>query len=150
VSHLLFACDLFCTLSPRLDYITYANLACSCVYICKFQFRPIHPPSKATIRKRHPSLSQVRGQHPTCPPQGCRHRRLALVRQPTRCRLLPGHGCPVSPSSGEEGGGANPSVPLSPWGEVVVEFAVAGRADDRRCCRAARGGVPCRSCRRGT
>jgi hypothetical protein len=39
----------------------------------------------------------VRGKHPTCPPQGCRRRRLALVRQPTRCRLLPGHGCPVSP-----------------------------------------------------
>jgi hypothetical protein len=44
--------------------------------------------------KRHPSLSQVRGQHPTCPPQGCQRRRLALVRQPTRCRLLPSHGCP--------------------------------------------------------
>jgi hypothetical protein len=24
--------------------ITNANPACSCVYICKFQFRPIHPP----------------------------------------------------------------------------------------------------------
>jgi hypothetical protein len=35
-------------------------------------------------------------------------------------------------------------------GKVVVEFAFAGRADDRRCCRAARGGVPCRSRRRGT
>jgi hypothetical protein len=23
-----------------------ANPACSCVYICKFQFRPIHPPSR--------------------------------------------------------------------------------------------------------
>jgi hypothetical protein len=35
-------------------------------------------------------------------------------------------------------------------GEVIVEFASVGQADDRRCCRAARGGVPCRSCRRGT
>jgi hypothetical protein len=35
-------------------------------------------------------------------------------------------------------------------GEDIVEFAAAGRADDRRCCRAAREGVPCRSCRRGT
>jgi hypothetical protein len=26
--------------------ITNANPACSCVYICKFQFRPIHPPSR--------------------------------------------------------------------------------------------------------
>jgi hypothetical protein len=25
-------------------FITNANPACSCVYICKFQFRPIHPP----------------------------------------------------------------------------------------------------------
>jgi hypothetical protein len=49
--------------------------------------------------KRHPSLSQVRGQRPTWPPQGCRHRRLALARQPTRCHLLHGHGCPVSSSS---------------------------------------------------
>jgi hypothetical protein len=57
---------------------------------------------------------------------------------------------PRLPSSGEEGGGANPSVPLLPRGEVIIEFAVAGRADDRRCCRATRGGVPCRSCRHGT
>jgi hypothetical protein len=56
----------------------------------------------------------------------------------------------VSSSSGEEGGRANPDVPLLPRGDVVVEFASAGQADDRRCCRAARGGVPCRSRRRGT
>jgi hypothetical protein len=96
-------------------------------------------------------LSQVRGQRPTCPPLGCRRRRLALVRQPMRRRLLPAHGCPVSSSCSEEGGGANPDVALPPWGEDTVEFAAAGRADDRRCCcRAAGGGVPCRSCRRGT
>jgi hypothetical protein len=35
---------LFCTLSLGLVYISNANPACSCVYICKFQFRPIHPP----------------------------------------------------------------------------------------------------------
>jgi hypothetical protein len=36
-------------------------------------------------------------------------------------------------------------------GEDVVEFAAAGRANDRRCrCGAAGEGVPCRSCRRGT
>jgi hypothetical protein len=40
-----------------------------------------------------------------------------------RCRLLPGHGCLVSSSSGEEGGGANPGVPLLPRGDAVVEFA---------------------------
>jgi hypothetical protein len=42
----LFACDLFCTLSRGLVYISNASPACSCVYICKFQFRPIHPPSR--------------------------------------------------------------------------------------------------------
>jgi hypothetical protein len=56
-----------------------------------------------------------------------------------KCRLVPGHGCSVFSSSSEEGGGANPDVPLLPWGDVVIEFATAGRADDRRCCRAARG-----------
>jgi hypothetical protein len=70
------------------------------------------------VGKRHPSLSQVRGQHPTCPPLGCRRRRLALDRQPTRCRLLPGHGCPVSSSCGEEGGGANPDAALPPRGKT--------------------------------
>jgi hypothetical protein len=43
-----------------------------------------------------------------------------------------------------------PGVPLLPRGDVVIEFAPAERADDRRCCRAVGGGVPCRSCRRGT
>jgi hypothetical protein len=62
----------------------------------------------------------------------------------------PGHGCPVSSSSSEEGGGANPGVPLLPRWEVIIEFAAAGRADDRCCCRAAGGVVPCRSCCQGT
>jgi hypothetical protein len=31
-------------LSRTRFFITNANPACSCVYICKFQFRPIHPP----------------------------------------------------------------------------------------------------------
>jgi hypothetical protein len=92
----------------------------------------------------------VRGRHLTCPSQGCRRRRLTLAQQPTRCRLLPGHGCPVSSSSGEEGSGTNPGVPLPPREEVVIEFAFAGRANDHRCSRVARGGVPCRSCRPGT
>jgi hypothetical protein len=42
-----------------------------------------------------------------------------------------------------------PGCSSSATGEAVVEFAAAGRADCH-CCRAARGGVPCRSCRRGT
>jgi RNA recognition motif-containing protein len=35
-----------CPLSRTHFFITNANPACSCVYICKFQFRPIHPPSR--------------------------------------------------------------------------------------------------------
>jgi hypothetical protein len=59
-------------------------------------------------------------------------------RQPTRCRLLHGHGCPVSSSCSEEGGGTNPDAALLPRGEDVVEFAATGGADDRRGgCRAA-------------
>jgi hypothetical protein len=45
---------------------------------------------------------------------------------PTRCRLLHGHGCPVSFSCGEESGGTNPGVALPPRGEDVVEVAAAG------------------------
>jgi hypothetical protein len=33
-------------LSRTRFFISNANPACSCVYICKFQFRPIHPPSR--------------------------------------------------------------------------------------------------------
>jgi hypothetical protein len=43
-----------------------------------------------------------------------------------------------------------PECSSSATGEVVVEFASAGQADDRRYCHAARGGVPCRSHYRGT
>jgi hypothetical protein len=72
---------------------------------------------------------------------------------PTAVEVLPPawHGCPVSASSGEEGDGVDSGVPLPPRGDVtVVEFASAGQADVRRCCRAAGGGIPCRSRRRGT
>jgi hypothetical protein len=43
-----------------------------------------------------------------------------------------------------------PGCSSSTTGEVVGEFAATGRADDRRCCGAARGGVPCHSCHRET
>jgi hypothetical protein len=103
----------------------------------------------ACCGKRRSSSSQARGQRPTCPPLGRRRRRLA--RQPTRCRLLLGHGCPASFSCSEEGDGTNPDAALLPWGEDVAESAVTGRANGRRCrCRAAEEGVPCRSCRQGT
>jgi hypothetical protein len=37
---------IFHPLSRTRFFISNANPACSCVYICKFQFRPIHPPSR--------------------------------------------------------------------------------------------------------
>jgi hypothetical protein len=99
--------------------------------------------------KRRSSSSQTQGRSPACPSLGRRHRRLA--RQPTRCRLLLGHGCPASSSVGGGGDGTNPDVVLPPCGEDVVDSAAGGRADGRHCrCRAAQEGVSCRSCRRGT
>jgi hypothetical protein len=88
--------------------------------------------------KRHSSMSQARGQRPTCPPLGCQRRRLA--RQPTRSHLLLGHDRPASSSCGEEGagqtwmllfrhGGKASSSPPSP-GEltaVVVTVVLQGK-----------------------
>jgi hypothetical protein len=93
--------------------------------------------------------SQTRGRRPTCPLLGRRRRRLA--RQPMRCRLLLGHGCPASSSVGGGGDGTNPDVVLPPRGEDIVDSAAGGRVVGRHCrCRAAEEGVSCRSCRRGT
>jgi hypothetical protein len=75
---LLFACDLFCTLSRGLVYISNANPACSCVYICKFQFRPIHPPS------RRLSLMLMQIENTKALP--CSRREMYY---PHSCRLLP-------------------------------------------------------------
>jgi hypothetical protein len=86
--------------------------------------------------KRRSSSSQTQGRSPTCPPLGRRRRRLA--RQPTRCRLLFGHGCPASSSVSGGGGGTNSDVVLPPCGEDVVDSATGGRADGRHCrCRVA-------------
>jgi hypothetical protein len=99
--------------------------------------------------KRRSSSSQMQSRRPTCPPLGRRRRRLA--RQPTRCRLLLGLGCPASSSVGGGGDGTNPNVVLPPRGEDVVDSAAGGRVVGRHCrCRAAEEGVSCRSCRRGT
>jgi hypothetical protein len=51
----LFICLRFAfhPLSRTRFVITNANPACSCVYICKFQFRPIHPPSRRLSGFRH-------------------------------------------------------------------------------------------------
>jgi hypothetical protein len=51
---------------------------------------------------------------PDMSPGECQRRRLTLVQQPTRCRLLRGHGCLVSTSSDEEGGRDDRSAPLLP------------------------------------
>jgi hypothetical protein len=103
----------------------------------------------ACCKKRRWSSSQTRGRCPTCPPLGRRHRRLA--RQPMRCRLLLGLGCPASSSVDGGGDGINPNVVLPPCGEDIVDSAAGGRVVGRHCRRrAAEEGVSCRSCRRGT
>jgi hypothetical protein len=57
---------LFCTLSRGLvSLLLTLTPACSCVYICKFQFRPIHPPSRRLSpsqlgRESHGTTSQGR------------------------------------------------------------------------------------------
>jgi hypothetical protein len=103
----------------------------------------------ACCGERRSSSSQTRGRRPTCPQYGRRRRRLA--RQPMRCRLLLGLGCPASSSVGGGGDGTNPDVVLPPCGIDVVDSAAGGRVVGRHCrCRAAEEGVSCRSCRRGT
>jgi hypothetical protein len=90
VSHSSFGCDLFCALSRGLVYISNANPACSCAYICKFQFRPIHPPpSRRLSEEDHAQLSTLhRGLHghlplvrlpPLAPRRGLQDRRLAIL-----------------------------------------------------------------------
>jgi hypothetical protein len=67
--------------SPSLSwtrfFITNANPACSCVYICKSQFRPIHPPSRrlsGTLCRDFPihegslGLHRAHAQHRACGP----------------------------------------------------------------------------------
>jgi hypothetical protein len=47
VSHLLIRLGFVLRPLSRTRFlIANANPVCSCVYICKFQFRPIHPPSR--------------------------------------------------------------------------------------------------------
>jgi hypothetical protein len=73
----------------------------------------------------------MRGRRSTCPPLGRWRRRLA--RQPTRCRLLLGLGCPASSSVGGGGDGTNLNVVLLPRGEDVVDSAAGGRVVGRHC-----------------
>jgi hypothetical protein len=87
--------------------------------------------------RRRSSSSQTRSRCPTCPPLGRRCCRLA--RQPTRCRLLLGLGCPASSSVGGGGDGTNPNVVLPPRGEDVVDSATGGRVVGRHCCCRAAG-----------
>jgi hypothetical protein len=52
VSHLLIRLGFVLRpLSRTRFFITTANPACSCVYICKFQFRPIHPPPSRRLSR---------------------------------------------------------------------------------------------------
>jgi hypothetical protein len=59
VSHSTFAYDLFCALSLGLIFISNTNPSRSCVYICKFQLRPIHPPSRRLSNLNPNSIAQV-------------------------------------------------------------------------------------------
>jgi hypothetical protein len=79
---------LFCALSRGLDFISNANPACSCVYICKFQFRPITPPPLGdyhapTTRLASPlarEAFQVLGPGRTSPKARDRPRRTSVAR----------------------------------------------------------------------
>jgi hypothetical protein len=63
------------------------------------------------------------------------------------CRLLPGHGCPASSSCG----GTNPDAALLPRGKTSSSSPQPGELTAVVVAVALRGGgVPCRSCRRGT
>ena len=102
------------------DFITNANPGFSCVYICKFQFRPIHPPPLGDYQDwrvaggRRSPPSQTRGRRPTHPPLGRWGRRFA--RQPTKRGLPLGLGCPASSS---DGGGEDEAS--SPHEELLGE-----------------------------
>jgi hypothetical protein len=87
-----FACDLFCTLSRGLIIISNANPSRSCVYICKFQFRPIHPPL-GDFQARTSQLEL---------------RRAGSISNPTRGYFLP---CLCSVIFWGP-------IPLTPWKEV--------------------------------
>jgi hypothetical protein len=50
-------------LSRTRFFITNANSACSCVYICKFQFRPIHPPSRRLSESLARYFSSLSASH---------------------------------------------------------------------------------------
>ena len=64
MSHFIICLRFVFTPSLGLDYISNANPACSCVYICKFQFRPIHPPSRR-LSPPHPRVHQaIQRDHP--------------------------------------------------------------------------------------
>jgi hypothetical protein len=60
VSHSLFACDLFCTLSHGLDYISNSNPACSCDYFENFSFALFTPPPSRRLSDQ-PGEKQVFG-----------------------------------------------------------------------------------------
>jgi hypothetical protein len=78
--------------------------------------------------KQRSSSSQTQGRSPTCPPLGRRRRRLA--RQPTRCHLLLGHGCPASSSVGGGGDGTNPDVFFRHVGKTSLIPPLAGGLTD--------------------
>jgi hypothetical protein len=112
---------LFCALSRGLvSLLLTLTPACSCVYICKFQFRPIHPPSRrlSTTAGRGSSADEIaRAAHgPTS-------------NSTAFCPSLPhefGHG------RGPPGSSIRPEVIVAavrPPGAEVVVVAAAGAGD---------------------
>jgi hypothetical protein len=100
--------------------ITNANPACSCVYICKFQFRPIHPPS------RQLSLSSSSFSHPWKREEG---------KGAAQGRTRPGRPGRARPHRAR---GARPQPPRR--GARAREHGNAGATADRRCRRRRGGG----------
>jgi hypothetical protein len=113
----LFACDLFCAFPHGLVYISNANSACSCVYICKFQFRPIHPPLGDYQRARW------RRQGARCRGTGSHGRdplRLAPMNSPPPCEDLVAARCRTFHDGGRTGmamRGVGPSMMATERGE---------------------------------
>jgi hypothetical protein len=72
-------------------FITNANPACSCVYICKFQFRPIHPPSRRlSTPTRAVAIVCPRGHFTSCVHHHFRrHRTSCSSSRPLSCSSSP-------------------------------------------------------------
>jgi hypothetical protein len=109
-------------LSRTRFFITNANPACSCVDICKFQFHPIHPPS----RRLSPPISDDEPTAPGEEPPQRESRRRRNRRQNIRRHHEAGERDPEQPVSRDE---------VSEIGETLEERVFRERRNSRRCDR---------------